>query len=57
MRLKAQRTIDLAARKSFFLSLVARPAWLNGEMLKILVEKYDIRLINTPEEDIERMMG
>ncbi len=33
------------------------PAWINEEMLKILAEKYDIRLISTPEEDIKRMMG
>ncbi len=33
------------------------PAWINDELLKILVEKYDIRLISTPEEDIERMMS
>ncbi len=32
------------------------PGWVNDEILKILVEKYDIRLISTPKEDIERMM-
>jgi hypothetical protein len=26
-------------------------------MLKILVEKYDIRLISIPDEDIKKMMG
>jgi hydroxylamine reductase len=33
------------------------PAWINDEMLKILVDKYDIRLIGTPDEDIKKMMG
>jgi hydroxylamine reductase len=33
------------------------PAWINEEMLKILVDKYDIRLISTPDEDIKKMMG
>jgi len=33
------------------------PGWVNDEILKILVEKYDIRLISTPEEDIKKMMG
>ncbi|MDD1754596.1 MAG: hydroxylamine reductase, partial [Methanothrix sp.] len=33
------------------------PGWINDDMLKILVEKYDIRLISTPEEDIKKMMG
>jgi len=33
------------------------PGWINEDMLKILVETYDIRLISTPEEDIKRMMG
>jgi hydroxylamine reductase len=33
------------------------PGWINDEMLNILVEKYDIRLISTPEEDIKKMMG
>lgn len=32
------------------------PAWINEEMLKILVERYDIRLISTPDEDIKKMM-
>jgi len=26
-------------------------------MLKILVDKYDIRLISTPDEDIKKMLG
>jgi hydroxylamine reductase len=33
------------------------PAWANDEILKVLVEKYDIRLIGNPEEDIRRMLG
>lgn len=33
------------------------PGWINDDMLKILVEKYDIRLISTPEEDIKKIMG
>ncbi len=33
------------------------PAWINEDMLKVLVDKYDIRLISTPDEDIKKMMG
>ena len=33
------------------------PGWINDDMLKILVEKYDIKLISTPYEDIKKMMG
>jgi len=33
------------------------PGWINDDMLKILVEGYDIRLISTPDEDIKKMMG
>jgi hydroxylamine reductase len=33
------------------------PGWINADMLKILVEQYDIRLISTPDEDIKKMMG
>jgi hydroxylamine reductase len=33
------------------------PGWINDDMLKILVDQYDIRLISTPEEDIKKMMG
>jgi hydroxylamine reductase len=33
------------------------PAWINEDMLKILVDKYDIKLISTPDEDIKKMMG
>ncbi len=33
------------------------PAWINQDMLNLLVEKYDIRLIGNPEEDIKKMIG
>lgn len=33
------------------------PAWINEDMLKILVDKYDIKLISTPDEDIKKMLG
>jgi hydroxylamine reductase len=33
------------------------PAWINDEMLKILVDKYDLKLISTPDGDIKKMMG
>lgn len=33
------------------------PGWINDDMLKILVDRYDIRLISTPDEDIKRMMA
>jgi hydroxylamine reductase len=33
------------------------PGWINDDMLKILVDSYDIRLISTPDEDIKRMMA
>lgn len=33
------------------------PAWVNDEILKVLAEKYDVRLIGTPEEDTRKMMG
>ena len=33
------------------------PGWINDDMLKILVDSYDIRLISTPDEDIKKMMG
>jgi len=32
------------------------PGWINADMLKILVDKYDIKLISTPDEDIKKMM-
>ncbi|MDQ1282674.1 MAG: hydroxylamine reductase [Euryarchaeota archaeon] len=33
------------------------PGWINADMLKILVDKYDVKLISTPDEDIRRMMA
>jgi hydroxylamine reductase len=33
------------------------PGWVNEDMLKILVDKYDISLISTPDEDIKKMLG
>lgn len=33
------------------------PAWINQDMLNLLVKNYDIRLIGNPEEDIKKMMG
>lgn len=32
------------------------PAWVNEDILNILVENYDIRLIGDPKEDIERIL-
>jgi len=32
------------------------PAWINDDILKVLTEEYDIRLIGEPEEDIKRML-
>lgn len=32
------------------------PAWVNDEILKVLKENYDIRLIGTPEEDIKNIL-
>ena len=34
-----------------------QPGWINADMLKILVDKYDVKLISTPDEDIRRMMA
>ncbi len=33
------------------------PAWVNGDILSILQETYDIRLIGDPEEDIKSMLS
>ena len=33
------------------------PAWVNDDILKVLVDNYDVHLIGDPEEDIARMMG
>lgn len=33
------------------------PGWVNEEILKVLKEKFDIRLITEPEDDIKEIMG
>jgi len=33
------------------------PAWVNDDILKVLTEKYDMKLIGTPEEDINNILG
>jgi hydroxylamine reductase len=33
------------------------PAWVNDDILKVLVDKYDIKLLSNPEDDIKLMMG
>lgn len=33
------------------------PGWINDDILKILVDQYDIKIISTPDEDIKKMMG
>ena len=33
------------------------PAWVNDDILKLLVDNYDIKLIGIPDEDIKQMMG
>ena len=32
------------------------PAWINDDILKVLQDKYDIKLINNPEEDIKQIL-
>lgn len=33
------------------------PAWINDDILKVLQDSYDLRLIGDPQEDISRMLG
>jgi hypothetical protein len=33
------------------------PGWVNDDILKVLVEKYNVKMIGNPEEDIKAMMG
>jgi hydroxylamine reductase len=33
------------------------PAWVNDDILKVLKENYDLRLIGDPEEDIKQILG
>jgi hydroxylamine reductase len=32
------------------------PGWVNDDILKVLVEKYNVKMIGNPEEDIKAMM-
>jgi hydroxylamine reductase len=32
------------------------PGWVNDDILKVLVDKYNVKLISSPDEDIEQMM-
>ncbi len=33
------------------------PAWVNDEILDVLQKRYDLRLIDDPQEDIDRILG
>lgn len=33
------------------------PAWINEDILKVLVEEYQVKLISTPEDDIKAILG
>jgi hydroxylamine reductase len=33
------------------------PGWVNDEILNLLIDTYDIKLISTPEEDIAKMLA
>ena len=33
------------------------PAWVNEDILKLLVDNYDIKLVSTPDEDIAKMLA
>ncbi len=33
------------------------PGWINEDILNVLVQNYDIKLISTPEEDIKEILG
>jgi len=33
------------------------PAWVNDDILKVLQDNYDVRLIGEPKEDIEKMLA
>lgn len=33
------------------------PGWINDDMLKVLIERYDVKLISTPDEDLRKMMA
>ncbi|MGF7117079.1 hydroxylamine reductase [Methanobacterium oryzae] len=42
--------------KGIYIGPIA-PAWINEDILNVLVEKYDLKLISTPEEDIKEILG
>jgi len=42
--------------KGIYLGPIA-PGWVNDDILKVLVDNYDIKLIGNPDEDIRKMMG
>ena len=33
------------------------PPWVDENILKVLVDKFDVHLISTPEEDIKKILG
>ncbi|MEA3223776.1 MAG: hydroxylamine reductase, partial [Thermodesulfobacteriota bacterium] len=33
------------------------PAWVNDDILKVLRDEYDLRLIGNPEEDIKQILN
>jgi hydroxylamine reductase len=33
------------------------PAWINEEILKILISNFDLKLIKDPENDIKEILG
>jgi len=33
------------------------PAWINKDILDVLVNNYNVKLIGTPEEDIKQILG
>ena len=33
------------------------PAWVNGDILAVLIEKYDLQLTGNPEEDLKQMLS
>lgn len=42
--------------KGIYLGPIA-PAWVNEDILNVLVENYDLKLIGTPEDDLKAMLG
>ncbi|WP_414470256.1 hydroxylamine reductase [Methanobacterium sp. ACI-7] len=42
--------------KGIYIGPIA-PGWINEDILNVLVENYDIKLISTPEEDIKEILG